>query len=89
MTEAVTQLFAKDQPSGPTEADVTPELVVMARAVANIAATRVLLLIAVLTGSGIWTYTVMVDPSRDRLYAAIAFSIVFVIPQVALFWRRG
>ena len=89
MTEAVTQLFAPQQPSGPTEEQVTPELITMVRAVASIAATRILLLIAVLTGSAIWTYTVMVDPSRDRLYAAIAFSIVFVIPQVALFWRRG
>jgi hypothetical protein len=85
----VARLFSDQQPPGPAaEEDVTPSLVAMARAVANIAATRVLLLIAVLTGSGIWTYTVL-DPSRDRLYAAIAFSIVFVIPQVALYWRRG
>ena len=87
MTEPVTKLFADRQP-GPEEADVTPELIVMVRAVAAIAATRVLLLIAVLTGSAIWGYTI-IDPSRDRLFAAIAFSIVFVIPQVALFWRRG
>jgi hypothetical protein len=85
----VTPLFAQEQPAGPTEEQTTPELIAMVRAVANIAATRVLLLIAVLTGSAIWTYTVMVDPSRDRLYAAVAFSIVFVIPQVALYWRRG
>jgi hypothetical protein len=89
MVEPVTQLFAAQQPPGPTEADVTPELIVMVRAVAAIAATRILLLIAVLTGSAIWTYTVMVDPSRDRLFAAIAFSIVFVIPQVILYWRKG
>lgn len=88
MTESsVTRLFAPEQP-GPDERDVTPELIVMVRAVAAIAATRVLLLIAVLTGSAIWGYTI-IDPSRDRLFAAIAFSIVFVIPQVALFWRRG
>jgi len=88
MTESVTQLFAPTQPAGPTEDQVTPELIVMVRAVANIAATRVLLLIAVLTGSAIWLWTPF-DPSRDRLYVAVAFSIVFVIPQVALYWRRG
>jgi hypothetical protein len=85
----VARLFSDQQPGPAAEEDVTPSLVVMARAVASIAATRILLLIAVLTGSGIWTYTVMVDPSRDRLLAAIAFSLVFVIPQVALYWRRG
>lgn len=88
MTESVTQLFAPQQPAGSTEEQVTPELIVMVRAVANIAATRVLLLIAVLTGSAIWLWTTF-DPSRDRLYVAIAFSVVFVIPQVALYWRRG
>jgi hypothetical protein len=88
MTESVTQLFAPQQPSDPAEEQVTPSLIVMVRAVAAIAATRVLLLITVLTGSGIWLWTTY-DPSRDRLFAAIAFSIVFVIPQVALFWRRG
>jgi hypothetical protein len=88
MNEPVTHLFAPQQPPGPAEEDVTPELIVMVRAVANIAATRVLLLIAVLTGSAIWLWTTF-DPSRDRLYVAIAFSIVFVIPQVALYWRRG
>jgi hypothetical protein len=88
MTESVTQLFAPQQPAGPTEEQVTPELIVMVRAVANIAATRVLLLIAVLTGSAIWCWTVY-DPTHDRIAAAVAFSIVFVIPQVALYWRRG
>jgi len=88
MTEQVTQLFAPQQPAGPTEEQVTPELIVMVRAVAAICATRVLLLITVLTGSAIWLWTTF-DPSRDRLYVAVAFSLVFVIPQVALYWRRG
>jgi hypothetical protein len=88
MTEAVTHLFAKDQPPGPTEADVTPELITMVRAVANIAATRVLLLIAVLTGSAIWGWTVY-DPTHDRIAAAVAFSVVFVLPMVLLYWRRA
>jgi hypothetical protein len=88
MTEPVTQLFASQQPASPTEADITPDLITMVRAVAAIAATRILLLIAVLTGSAIWGWTVY-DPTHDRIAAAVAFSIVFVIPQVALFWRRG
>jgi hypothetical protein len=88
MTNQPTPLFQDRQPGPATDADVGPSLVEMARAVASIAATRMLLLIAVLTGSAIWLWTIA-DPSRDRLYAAIAFSIVFVVPQVALFWRRG
>ena len=88
MTSQPTPLFADRQPGPATGQDVGPSFIEMARAVAAIAATRMLLLIAVLTGSAIWIWTVA-DPSRDRLYAAVAFSIVFVVPQVALFWRRG
>lgn len=83
MSEPV-RLFAETQPSP----EATPELVAMARAVAAICATRMLLMIAVITGSGIWGWTIL-DPQRDRLYAAIAFSLVFVLPQVALYWRKG
>ena len=86
MTEP-TRLFAERQPD-PDQPDVTPLFVSAARAVAAICATRILLLICVVTGCAIWSY-VCVDPTRDRLYAAVAFSIVFVVPQVALFWRRG
>lgn len=86
MTEP-TPLFAPVQP-GPSEEHIGPVFVETARAVAAICATRILLLIAVLTGSGIWLWTVA-DPTRDRLYAAVAFSVVFVIPQVSLYWRRG
>jgi hypothetical protein len=81
-----TPLFADRQPVN--EQEVGPSFIEMARAVASIAATRMLLLITVLTGAAIWIFTVY-DPTRDRLYAAVAFSIVFVVPQVALFWRRG
>ena len=87
MTEP-TPLFADKQPGPAAEEQIGPDYVAMARAVASIAATRILLLIAVLTGAAIWVWTVY-DPTRDRLFAAIAFSIVFVIPQVALYWRRG
>lgn len=87
MISEPTPLFQDRQP-GPAEQDVGPSFIEMARAVAAIAATRMLLLITVLTGASIWIFTVY-DPTRDRLYAAVAFSIVFVVPQVALFWRRG
>ena len=88
MTEQITPLFTATQPGPQKDEDVTPTYIEMARAVAAICATRVLLLIAVLTGSAIWLWTIY-DPSRDRLYAAIAFSVVFVIPQTLLYFRRG
>lgn len=87
MTETVRQLFADKQP-GPTADDVGPDYVAMAGAIAAICATRILLMIAVVTGAGIWGFTVWA-PTQERLWAAVAFSIVFVIPQVALYWRRG
>lgn len=87
MSEPVRQLFADKQPSPEVE-DVGPSFVDTARAIASICATRILLLIAVVTGSAIWGFTIWA-PSTDRLLAAIAFSLVFVLPQVALFWKRG
>jgi hypothetical protein len=87
MTEPVRKLFADTQP-GPEADDIGPTFVDTARAVAAICATRVLLLIAVLTGAAIWVFTVY-DPTRDRLFAAIAFSVVFVIPQTLLYFRKG
>ena len=86
MTEP-TKLFQDTQP-GPSAGDVDAGFVETARAIAAICATRMLFMIAVITGSAIWGYTIF-DPERDRLYAAIAFSLVFVLPQVALYWRRG
>ncbi len=83
----VSPLFTDRQP-GPEADDIGPSFVETARAIAAICATRMLLLITVLTGSGIWVFTIY-DPTRERLYAAIAFAIVFVGPQVALYWRRG
>lgn len=80
-------LFAEVQP-GPKAEDISPDYVAMARTVASICATRILLMIAVLAGAGIWAFTV-VDPTHDRLMAAVAYSVAFVIPQVALYWRRG
>jgi sterol desaturase/sphingolipid hydroxylase (fatty acid hydroxylase superfamily) len=87
MSEPVTQLFVDRQP-GPSADDLGPDFVAVARAISAIAATRMLLLVAVLTGAAIWGYACF-DPTRDRLYVAIAFSLVFVLPQTWLYWRKG
>jgi L-amino acid N-acyltransferase YncA len=84
----VSPLFTDPQPGPQHEAEITPALVDMARAVASIAATRILLLVAVLAGCGIWGFTI-VQPTRDRLAAAAAYSLVFVLPLVALYLKRG
>lgn len=86
MTEPRT-LFPERQP-GPTAEDVHSEFVETARAIAQICATRALLLIAVITGAAIWGFTAY-DPERERLYVAVAFSLVFVLPLAALYYRRG
>jgi uncharacterized membrane protein len=88
MTEPHRLQFVPDPPAGPTEADIGPSYVEMARAVAAICATRVLLLIAVLTGSVVWAWTTY-QPTQDRLFVAIAFSVFFVLPQVVLYHRKG
>ena len=80
-------LFADKQP-GPAVADINPNFIEMARAIASICATRILLMIAVITGAAIWSYTIF-DPTQARLYAAVAFSIVFVGPLAALYHRKG
>ena len=87
MTE-VRQLFTDVQPPGPTEAHINANFIETARTVAAICATRALLMIAVLTGAAIWGFTVW-DPTQPRLYAAVAFSIVFVGPLAALYMRKG
>ena len=87
MTEQITRLFAESQPPA-VEDEISPSFVEMARAIAAICATRVLLLIAVLTGSVIWAWTTW-QPTQDRLFVAVAFSLVFVRPQVFLYHRKG
>ena len=87
MTE-VRQLFTDVQPPGPAESDINANFIEMARAIASICATRILLMIAVITGAAIWGYTIY-DPTQARLYAAVAFSIVFVGPLAALYHRKG
>lgn len=86
MTE-VRQLFADTQP-GPASTDITPDYIAMARNIAAVCATRMLLMIAVATGSIIWIWATY-QPTQDRLYVAVAFSLVFVLPQVLLYYRRG
>ena len=87
MTDQTIHFLPQSQ-SGPDATDINATFVQQARAIAAICATRMLLMVAVITGAMIWGYTIW-DPARDRLYAAIAFSLVFVLPQVALYWRRG
>lgn len=83
----IRQLFAEQQP-GPAADEVTRDFVATARAIASICATRLLLLVAVLAGVGIWGATIW-DPTFARQQAAVAFSAVFVLPLVVLYWRRG
>lgn len=87
MNEPVTRLFQESQP-GPAIEDIGPTYIDTARAIAAICAIRMLLMIAVVTGAAIWGYTIF-DPSRDRLYAAIAFSLVFLGPLTALYLKRA
>jgi hypothetical protein len=66
----------------------TPSLIDMARAVAAICATRVLLLLAVIF-SGISLVWTIYDPTNLRIIASTAYAVVVVWPLTALFWRRG
>jgi hypothetical protein len=88
MTEPPNVHFLPPTQPGPDATGIDATYVQTARAIAAICATRVLLIIAVITGAAIWGYTIY-DPTRERLYAAIAFSLFFVLPQVALYWKRG
>ena len=84
--EKIHTLFSEKQPV--SAENLTASLVDMASAVATIAATRSLLLIAVLTGAVIWGFTIW-EPTHDRLYAAVSFSVVFVGPLALLYFRKG
>jgi uncharacterized membrane protein len=83
----VRPLFADKQP-GPDAEHIDANFIEMARSIAAICATRMLLMIAVVTGSVIWIWATYL-PTQDRLYVAMAFSVVFVLPQVILYWKRG
>ena len=73
---------------GPDAEDINSTFVQQARAIAAICATRMLLMIAVVTGAGIWGFTIW-QPDSPRLYAAVAFSVVFLLPLIVLYWKRG
>ena len=67
---------------------VTPAYVQTAKVVAQILATRVLLMIAVLTASGVWAFTIY-DPLQLRIIAASSFSVLGVMPLIYLYFKRG
>ncbi len=81
-------IVSEEPAAGPRDADLTPSLLDMARAIAAICATRVLLLLAVLfSGTGlVWT---IYDPTTLRIVASTAYAVVVVWPLTALFWKRG
>ena len=67
---------------------VTPAYVATAKVVAQILATRVLLMIAVITASGVWAFTIY-DPLQLRIIAASSFSVLGVMPLIYLYFKRG
>ena len=77
-----------DQPAGPGEKDLTPSLIEMARAIAAICGTRVLLLMGIVIAAPIWWYAAY-DPTPWRIAAATAYSVVTVFPLTLLYHRRG
>lgn len=68
--------------------NVQPQYVQLARAVSQILATRILLLIAVITASAVWGYTIY-DPLQLRIIAASSFSVLGVAPLIWLYFRKG
>lgn len=68
--------------------NIQPQYVQLARAVSQILATRILLLIAVITASAVWGYTIY-DPLQLRIIAASAFSVLGVMPLIILYARKG
>ncbi len=70
------------------EEDVGPALLEMAQAIAHICATRVLLLLALVVASALWSVMVW-QPTEMRMYAVVGFSALIVLPLVLLYWKRG
>ena len=68
--------------------NVTPSYVQWARTVSQILATRILLLIAVLTASAVWGVTIW-QPDELRIIAASAFSVLGVAPLIVLYAKKG
>ncbi len=87
MTEP-TRLHFVDEVPGPTEADIGPNYVEMARAVANICSARILALIAVIGAVAMFGYAVL-SPEPWRLYAAVSYAAFVLFPIVLLHLRKG
>ena len=68
--------------------DVSPQYLAIAKAVSHILATRVLLLICVLTASAIWIYCAY-DPTQLRIAAGGVYSALVVWPLTWLYFRKG
>jgi len=78
-----------DPPPGPARIEhVNPALLETAQALARILATRILLLIAVVTASLVWGWTVA-RPSELGIIAAGTYSVVGLWPLVFLYLKRG
>ena len=77
-----------DQPAGPSEKDLTPSLIEMARAIAAICGTRVLLLMGIAIGAPLW-WLAAYDPLPWRIAAATAYAVVTLFPLTALYARKG
>jgi len=81
--------FRIEPESGPERVeDVGPALLEMAQAIARICATRILLLLALVAASGLWSLTTF-DPTQLRIIASVGFSVLIVLPLVALYWKKG
>lgn len=78
--------FSERQPV--EERDLTPSLIEMARAVAAIAATRILALIAVVGAVAIFLWSSF-DPVPWRVYGAGSYAVVVLWPLVYLYLRKG
>lgn len=81
--------FRIEPEPGPSRVeDVGPALLEMAQAIARICATRVLLLLALVVASALWSLTVW-EPTNLRGYAAVGFSVLILWPLVGLYWKKG
>ena len=78
--------FVERQPV--EEQDVTPGLIEMARAVASIAATRILVLIAALGAVAIFLWAAW-DPLPWRTATAATYAVLVQWPLVYLYLRKG
>jgi hypothetical protein len=75
--------------TGPARLEhVNPALLQMAQAISRIVATRILLLIGVLTSSVVWG-VVVAEPTQLGIIAAGVYSVVGVWPLVVLYAKTG